>query len=125
TEDVHAFDRVRVDRVHDLDHSEALLWIELGVPHVLDLGHMDRITIREARLARGLSGSDLALASDVSWSYESRLESGNQPLTRPVAERLAPVLGVPADALMAGQADLRQQRRKAILAGCQLSEAAA
>lgn len=76
---------------------------------------MPEITLRAARRARPLSAETTALAADLSLPYYGQLERGARPLTPQVAERLARVLGVPAESLLAGHERLRRDMRAAVL----------
>ena len=57
--------------------------------------------VRRLRLARGLSQKQLAMPG-VSYSYISRIESGNRKPTLNVLRKLARRLGVPLDYLETG-----------------------
>lgn len=68
--------------------------------------------LRALRRDRGITREDLALAAGVSMAWLQRLEAGAVPLSTEMAERLAPCLGVTADALLTGH-EARRARRKA------------
>ena len=61
--------------------------------------------LRRVRESRHLSLMVLARLSGVSWSTLYRAEVGGV-LTRRTAERVAPVLGVPADDLLLGREEV-------------------
>lgn len=58
------------------------------------MSHREPGPIRRARLARGLSIERTAVAAGISGGWLRWLERDQTLLTRRVAERLAPVLGV-------------------------------
>ena len=62
THDVHALDLVAMDRVHDLDHGQPWLFIELGLPQCLeflpDVGVRDRLVVgKDHRDQTGVGGA--------------------------------------------------------------------
>ena len=102
--DVHALDHVGMDRVHDLDHGEALLRIELGAPGVLvaraDLRILDRLVVREEHRDQAGVGSALHVVLAA-----QRMQPGARPADlagdqrqRDQAARIVGAVGVLRDA---------------------------
>lgn len=60
------------------------------------------IVMKKARKAVGLTQAELAEKVGLSSNYISRIETGDRNLTRAMAERLAPVLKVAEETLLAG-----------------------
>jgi transcriptional regulator with XRE-family HTH domain len=69
----------------------------------MDLREIFGRNVRRARLARGLSIEDLALAADRSYSYVGEIERGLRNPTLKVVEAISAALNVPASSLLAAQ----------------------
>jgi transcriptional regulator with XRE-family HTH domain len=76
---------------------------------------MEPITLRAARQRRDWTLEELSLAAGRSYPLLSRIERGLAPLTPGMAASLAAVLGVSADALIAGQSELRERIRATLV----------
>jgi len=72
--------------------------------------------LKALRKGRAMTREDLALAASVSPAWLQRLEAHTAALTPQVAERLAPYLGVSAEALLAIHAAGRERRRAELAA---------
>lgn len=74
--------------------------------------------LRTLRKERGLKLEELALAAGVSAAMLYRLERHGAPMTAEMAARLAPYLGVDAEALERGHVEARLRRRASLTARC-------